>query len=241
MATTITWLGHSNFLIEAPGINIYIDPYFGPEADKRPWRDLPRADLVLVTHDHHDHVGSAVDICLESGAKLGCIVDAVENIVKGALAPEQILNNIGFNLGGGIVYKGAKTVMIPAFHSSRSASPVGYIITLPDGITVYHSGDTCIFGDMALWGELHPLDVALLPIGGVFTMDPEQAALACKLLGAAHVIPMHWGTFSVLEQNTNSFAAALAKTAPACAPLLLSPGESCRFAGAKQPARPGRA
>ncbi len=241
MATTVTWLGHSNFLIEAPGINIYIDPYFGPEAANRPWLTLPRADLVLVTHDHHDHVGSAVDICLESGAKLGCIVDAVDSIVKGKLAPEQVLNNIGFNLGGGIIYKGAEAVMIPAFHSSASGTPAGYIITLPDGVTIYHSGDTCIFGDMTLWGELYPLDVALLPIGGAFTMDPNQAALACKLLGAAHVIPMHWGTFSALEQNTDRFTAALSKFAPSCKPLSLLPGESCHFAGAGQPARPGRA
>ena len=241
MATTITWLGHSNFFIEAPGLNIYIDPFFGAGAAQKPWRDLPRADLVLVTHDHDDHVGSAVDICLEDGARLGGIVGSVEPIAAGKLAPEHILNGIGFNMGGTVQYKDAEIVMVPAFHSSNSGTPAGYIVTLADGLTIYHAGDTCVFGDMALWGEMYPLDLALLPMGGVFTMGPAQAAMACKLLGARHVIPMHWGTFPVLEQNTSRFSTALPQLAPFCKPLLLSPGQSCHFDGPDQPAKPGRA
>lgn len=240
MGSTITWLGHSNFFIEAPGVNIYIDPFFGAKADERPWRELPPADIVLVTHDHGDHAGSALDICLEQGAMLGCIVEAVKSITQGKLPPELILNGVGFNMGGAVSHKDAKALMIPAFHSGGNAPAAGYIITLPDGATIYHAGDTCLFGDMALWGELYPLDIALLPIGGVFTMDPTQAARACKLLGAAQVIPMHWGSFPVLEQNTAKFTAALADLDPACKPLLLSPGEVCYLPGAKQPARPGR-
>ena len=241
MATNITWLGHSNFFIETPGVNIYIDPFFATDADKHPWRDLPKADLVLVTHDHDDHVGSAVDICLEDGALLGGIVGSLEAMAKGRLAPEHMLNGIGFNVGGTVLYKGAEIVMVPAFHSSNSGMPVGYIITLPDGLTIYHAGDTCVFGDMALWGEMYPLDVALLPMGGVFTMGPAQAAMACKLLNARHVIPMHWGTFAVLEQNTARFCTALPQLAPACKPLLLAPGESCHFPGPDEAARQGRA
>ncbi len=241
MATTITWLGHSNFFIEAPGINIYIDPFFAADAEQKPWRDLPKADLVLVTHDHDDHVGSAVDICLEDGALLGGIVGSVGPIARNKLAPEHILNGIGFNMGGTITHKETEIVMIPAFHSSNSGTPAGYIITLPDGLTVYHAGDTCVFGDMALWGEMYPLDVALLPMGGIFTMGPAQAAMACKLLHARHVIPMHWGTFPVLEQNTARFTTALPQLAPFCKPLLLSPGESCRFPGPDEPAHLGRA
>ena len=238
MSTTITWLGHSNFFIEAPGVNIYIDPFFGANAEAKPWRALPPADIVLVTHDHGDHVGSALDICLEHKAKLGCIVDAVAAITQKRLPPELILNGIGFNLGGSVAHKGAEALMIPAFHSGQSAPAVGYIITLPDGTTIYHAGDTCLFGDMALWGELCPLDLALLPIGGVFTMGPAQAAMACKILGATQVIPMHWGTFPVLAQNTAEFTAALSQLAPACKPLLLSPGESYQLPEAKRDAYP---
>jgi L-ascorbate metabolism protein UlaG (beta-lactamase superfamily) len=241
MATTITWLGHSNFFIEAPGINIYIDPFFNDNASARPWRELPKADLVLITHDHDDHVGSAVDICLEDGAFLGGIVGSMEPIAKGRLAPEHILNGNGFNMGGTITYKDAEIVMTPALHSSDSGSPVGYIITLPDGLTIYHAGDTCVFGDMALWGEMYPLDVAMLPIGGIFTMGPAQAAMACKLLNASHVIPMHWGTFPVLEQNTARFATALSRLAPACKPLFLNPNGACYFPGPDEAARLGRA
>ena len=94
---------------------------------------------------------------------------------------------------------------------------------------------------MALWGEMYPLDVALLPIGGVFTMGPAQAAMACKLLNARHVIPMHWGTFPVLEQNTARFTTALAQLAPFCKPLLLAPGEACHFSGPDTAARLGKA
>ena len=229
MATTITWLGHSNFLIQAPDITIYIDPFFGAQASDKPWRNLPKADLVLVTHDHDDHTGSALDICLEQGAFLGGIVGSMEPIAAGKLPSEQILNGIGFNMGGTVEFKGAEIVMIPAFHSSKTGVPAGYIITLPDGFTVYHSGDTCVFGDMALWGEMYPIDVALLPIGGVFTMGPAQAAMACKLLDVPTVIPMHWGTFPVLEQNTQRFTRALPRLAPMCKALVLKPGESRTF------------
>ena len=229
MATTITWLGHSNFLIQAPDITIYIDPFFAGQAADKPWQKLPKADLVLVTHDHDDHTGNALDICFEQGAVLGGIVGSAEPIAAGQLPPEQILNGIGFNMGGTVEFKGAEIVMVPAFHSSKTGTPAGYIITLPDGFTIYHSGDTCVFGDMALWGDMYPLDVALLPIGGVFTMGPAQAAMACKLLNAPNVIPMHWGTFPVLEQNTQRFTRALPQLAPMCKALLLKPGESRSF------------
>ena len=111
--------------------------------------------------------------------------------------------------------------MIPA--------PAGYIIQMPDGLTVYHAGDTCIFSGMALWGKLFRIDVALLPIGGFYTMDFRQAVMACGLLKCSHVIPMHFGTFPVLEKDSSRFAAELKKEMPGCTLLPLEPGKSVTF------------
>ena len=102
-------------------------------------------------------------------------------------------------------------------------------IRTPDGKHIYHAGDTCIFAGMELWGRLYPIDVALLPMGGVFTMDARQAALACKLLGCKQVIPMHWGTFPVLAQDTEAFKAELARVAPGCTCIDLLPGQSVQI------------
>ena len=236
----IRWLGHSAFKISCNGAHVVIDPFLAPQLGFTV-ADVGHADLVLVTHDHGDHVGDAVSLCRRTGAQLGAIVGTAGRLAEEGVPTEHILNGIGFNMGGTVPYKGAEIVMVPAFHSSNSGTPAGYIITLPDGLSIYHAGDTCVFGDMALWGEMYPLDLALLPMGGVFTMGPAQAAMACKLLGARHVIPMHWGTFPVLEQNTARFSTALPQLAPFCKPLLLSPGQSCHFDGPDQPAKPGRA
>ena len=134
------------------------------------------------------------------------------------------------NFPGTVEHAGFAVTMTPAFHSSESGCPAGYIIRTPDGLTVYHAGDTCLFSGMALWGQLYPLDVALLPIGGVFTMDAPQAALACTLLGCKSVIPMHWGTFPVLAQSTEAFKQELALRAPDCRCIDLAPGKSISFA-----------
>ena len=119
--------------------------------------------------------------------------------------------------------------MTQAYHSSDSGSPAGYIVRMPDGLTVYHAGDTCIFSGMELWGQLYDIDVALLPVGGVFTMDARQAALACKLLGCKAAIPMHWGTFPVLAQNAACFKVELERMKLACRCMEMAPGETVSF------------
>ena len=106
---------------------------------------------------------------------------------------------------------------------------VGYIVRMPSGFTFYHAGDTCVFGDMAIWGELYPLDLALLPVGSFFTMDARQAALACKLLKPKALLPLHWGTFPLLASNTDELKTALAKQAPHCRLVDLSPGDAAPF------------
>ncbi|WP_417292002.1 metal-dependent hydrolase [Desulfovibrio porci] len=224
----ITWYGHSAFKISAPQAHVLIDPFFTP-ASGVTVESLGPVDMLLVTHDHGDHVGEAVNVCRKTGAMLGAIVGTAGKLAEDGVPEAQILNGIGFNMGGTMEHKGIKATMTQAFHSSDSGAPAGYIIEMPDGLVVYHAGDTCIFSGMELWGQLYHIDVALLPIGGVFTMDARQAALACKLLGCKSVIPMHWGTFPVLAQSAEYFQEQVAKLCPDCDCIAIRPGQSLSF------------
>ncbi len=224
--TKITWLGHSAFLLEEDNIRIVIDPFLdGCPTASTASADLPPIDMVLVTHDHADHVGQAVEICQKHKAMLGAVVETACRLTDAGVPAEQVLNGIGFNFGGTVVHKGAFVTMIPAHHTSGTGAPAGFIIKMPSGKTIYHAGDTGLFGDMEMWARLYPMDVALLPIGGVFTMDARQAAHACTLLHVDKVIPMHYGTFPALDANTASFEKALSRHAPNCKCLALNPGQ----------------
>ncbi|MDL2267791.1 metal-dependent hydrolase [Desulfovibrio sp. OttesenSCG-928-G15] len=227
MTNTLTWHGHSNFAIHSANGTIFIDPFFthNPKADVS-WEAAAKPDIVLVTHLHGDHEGDAVAICKATGAKLGAIVGAAEVLQQKGVPAEQILNGIGFNIGGTISEKGLSITMTQAFHTSEAGAPAGFIITLEDGFTIYHAGDTGIFSSMALWGELYSIDLALLPIGGVFTMDARQGAMAARLLGAKAVVPMHWGTFPVLAKNTDEFERELAIQAKTCRFIGMAPGQT---------------
>ena len=224
----ITWFGHSAFKISTPDARVIIDPFFAPSAGVTA-EDAGDVDIVLVTHDHGDHVGDAVSLCQRTGAHLGAIVGTAAKLGEAGVPAGQIINGIGFNMGGTVSCKGVDITMTQAYHSSDSSSPAGYIVRMPDGLTVYHAGDTCVFSGMELWGQLYDIDVALLPVGGVFTMDARQAALACKLLGCKAVVPMHWGTFPVLAQNAASFKAELERMKLASHCVDMAPGESVSF------------
>jgi len=225
MGTSITWHGHSNIHIACEGASLIIDPFFeGNPRCSSDWRQLQKLDAVLLTHDHQDHAGQAVEICLATGAMLCCMVGTAQTLPEAGLPQNQIANGIGFNIGGTVNIKNMAITMTQAVHSSESASPAGFIVRMPNGFTFYHSGDTGIFASMALLGELYPLDLAMLPIGGVFTMDARQAATACKLLNAPAVLPIHWGTFPMLAQSTDEFGRELAQRAPTCRLIPLNPG-----------------
>jgi L-ascorbate metabolism protein UlaG (beta-lactamase superfamily) len=109
-------------------------------------------------------------------------------------------------------------------------TPVGFIIRLENGFTLYHAGDTGIFGDMKIWGELYPMDLALLPTGDVFTMDARQAAMACSLLTCRQAIPMHWGTFPALAADPEDFTRQVRRFAPSTKPIIMRPGEKIELA-----------
>ena len=227
MSNQLIWHGHANFEIVTPNLNILIDPWFEGNPSAETGSDsISKADLVLVTHDHADHLGQAVEICKNTGASLGAIVEVAAKCRSMGVDQEKILNGIGFNIGGTIEFKGVKITMTQADHSSDQGSCVGFIITLEDETCLYHAGDTGIFSTMKLWGELYKIDLAILPIGGVFTMDPRQAALACRLLKCKKVVPMHWGSFPVLEQNTDKFRKELTSTTPEIELISMRPGDT---------------
>lgn len=209
---TLTWHGHSAFAItSASSRTILIDPWFDGNPTAQAAAASQKADLVLVTHDHGDHAGQALEICQRTGATLGAIVELAAVFKAQGLPDSQILNGIGFNIGGTVEFQGISVTMTQAFHSCAAGAPVGFIIRLEDGYTIYHAGDTSVFSSMAMWGKLYTIDLALLPIGGVFTMDGAQAALAAMMLRCRKVVPMHWGTFPALAQHVDGFREELKK------------------------------
>ncbi len=223
MAYTLTWFGHSNFRLETGTTRIFFDPFFaGNPSAPVTFEQAGRPDLVLVTHDHADHVGQTLEICRTTGATAVGVFDTVNGLVARGLPEAQAM---GMNLGGTVTLAGIRIKMVQAVHSSASGAPAGYILTFPDGFCLYNAGDTALFSSMELFGRFHEIHLALLPIGGHFTMDAESAAYACRLLRARQVVPMHWGTFPVLAQGTDPFSRALEEHSPDTALILLPPGK----------------
>ncbi|MDI9440869.1 MAG: metal-dependent hydrolase [Firmicutes bacterium] len=231
MSNQVRWLGHAAFEItSAQGKRILIDPWItGNPLCPVKVEELAGPDLVLITHDHHDHYGSDLPRLLGGGK--GILVGQPEVMAKAkqdGVEKEQIITGgSGMNIGGTVEIDGIKVTMTQAVHSSQEAgSPCGFIVTLEDGTVIYHAGDTGIFSSMELFGRLYEIDVALLPIGSVFVMDPEQAALALKLLQPKIAVPMHFLTFPALEQSADNFIAAANRWAPGVRVEVLQPGES---------------
>ncbi|MBW2147590.1 MAG: metal-dependent hydrolase [Deltaproteobacteria bacterium] len=231
--TIIQWLGHSFFRITSPGGRvILIDPWAeGNPSAAVGVEEIDRADLVLVTHDHFDHLGQAADLIKKTGALAVANVETAQRMQNElGVDPEKVIfGGFGMNIGGSADVNGITVTMTQAFHSSASGAPAGYIIKMEDGTTMYHAGDTGIFSTMSVLGDLYPIDVAMLPIGSVFTMDPVQAACALTLLRPKNVIPMHFGTFPILEQNADTFRSEAARRAPDTKIVELKPGEKAEF------------
>lgn len=233
MSNQIRWLGHAAFeIISKKGSKILIDPWLsGNPAGNFPVKDFLAPDLILVTHDHHDHYGADIPTLLkDSNGILVGQPEVVAGAQKEGVAAKNIVNGgSGMNIGGTVKINGIAITMTQAVHSSQKGSPCGFIITLEDGQVVYHAGDTGIFASMELFGRLYDIDIALLPIGSVFTMDPQQAALALDLLKPRMAIPMHFKTFPLLEQSADAFIAQGKKWAPQVEIKALHAGESINF------------
>ncbi len=236
---TITSWGQSAFKLESGGKTVLIDPWI-TENPLCPVEvaDITKADVILLTHDHFDHVGTVGDpstghaadtiaIAKQTGAIVVAVYDTAFRLLADKLPPENILNGgFGRLIGGAIEINGISIVMTPAVHSSDSGVSAGYIIKFPGGTNIYHAGDTAIFGDMRLYGKLYPIDIALLPIGGSFMMDAFQAVESLKMLNPRKVIPMHYGTFPMLAPNADEFVARVKRSALDVDVIVLDPGES---------------
>ena len=219
-----TWLGHAAFRIEIANKIVLVDPFLnGNPASVVKASEITRADIVYVTHDHGDHLGDAFDICKRTNATFVAAVELAEYARQNG-----VQDVVGLNIGGGFTVKGVKLTVVQALHTASRATPTGVIIE-GEGKTIYHAGDTGLFGDMGLFRELYGLDLALIPIGGYYTMGAKEAAIAVKLLRPKAVIPMHYGTFPVLAKSADEFVKFVKEKTPNVKVLVLKPGETCQF------------
>ncbi len=196
---TLKWLGHAAWMVTFSKTKVLIDPFLSgnPKAAMKE-SDVKEADYIMVTHNHMDHLGDAFAISKRTGAK---IVGMFELAGMGEEQGVPEGNFIGMNKGNMTKFGDVSMGLTQAVHSGNECG----VLVSGDGKTIYHAGDTALFGDMKLIGELYHPDVALLPIGGFFTMSPKEAAMAAKFVGATYTIPMHFGTFPPIEQDPENF------------------------------------
>jgi len=230
---TFTYLGHATVRCDLPGGEVLlIDPWVQgnpacPEAHKR----FDRLDAMLITHAHFDHMGDAIELAKQHKPKI--VVANFE--ICTWLGSKGVENCSAMNLGGCQDVLGLHVVMVRADHSCGisdgdqilyGGSAAGFVVKLPGGYTFYHAGDTALFSDMQLFSEMYRPELAFLPIGDLFTMDPAQAARACRYLGVRRVIPIHWGTFPALTGTPQKLVKALGDQGVNCEVIALKPGES---------------
>src|SRR5437899_11641820 len=229
METQLTWYGQSAFKIATPGGKVlFVDPWLTNPLFEKCAEEidaLKRVDLILVTHGHSDHVGDAVEIGKKTRAKLVATFDLSAAIVTALGYPSELADvETTGHMGGTLTLLGGDIAVtfVPAWHGSGVSKeetapavyarpPAGLVIAIRGGPTIYHTGDTDLFSDMALVSRFHRIDVMLVCIGDHFTMGPLRAAEAVKLVHPREVIPMHYGTFPVLTGTPEAFERALKK------------------------------
>jgi len=210
--TRVIWLGHATVLVELPsGVNLLIDPFIEHNPKYPKGYTLPgKIDYVLLTHGHFDHIADAVPVAQKYGATVLAMVE-----LAGYMASKGVASTIGFNLGGTVQLPGVAVTMVEAKHSSSIEEEgtaiylgvaAGLVLTIEDGPVLYHAGDTSVFRDMELIRDLYAPELAMLPIGGHYTMGPKEAALAVRYLQPQAVLPVHWGTFPALTGTPQELA-----------------------------------
>jgi len=227
--TRITWLGHSTVLIQTPaGANILIDPFIEHNPSYPKDFELPSSlHYILLTHGHGDHISDAVPLAKKHGSTVVAIYELANYI-----AGKGVEKTMGMNLGGSVEIEDVTATMVDARHSSSAQDEqgvhyvgvaAGFVLTIRNGPVLYHAGDTTPFRDMKLIREFYKPSVAMLPIGGFYTMGPKEAAVAVRFVAPQVVLPLHWGTFPALT-GTPAQLAALVE--PDVKVLSLKPGEA---------------
>jgi L-ascorbate metabolism protein UlaG (beta-lactamase superfamily) len=227
---SITWLGHAAFVITTPGgKRIVTDPWLeGNPMCPPAWRRIDKADVILLSHVHSVHSGVVFATARATGAPVVAVFELALWLRRKGLQ-----NVIDMGIGGTVSVAGLDITMTSAVHTSGVVEdgttvylgqPTGFVVRLENGQKFYFAGDTALFGDMRLIGEIHSPDIAFLPIGDHYTMGPEDAARACRFLGVRQVVPMHYGTFPVLTGTADQLE-RLVKPAGIDV-LVLKPGET---------------
>jgi len=230
-ALSIAWFGHATFLLTTPGgKRIVFDPWLtgNPKAPSNV--KIDKADVICVTHGHSDHTTDVVPIARATGAPVVAVFE-LANYFQG----KGLKDVVGMGIGGTVDVKGLKISMVSAVHTSSIeedgkvlyvGTATGFVVRLEDGRSLYFAGDTALFGDMRLIREQHAPEIAFLPIGGHYTMDPAGAAKAAEMLGVRQVVPMHYGTFPALSGSPEELKKLV--EARGVDVLVLKPGETAQ-------------
>ena len=226
----ITWYGHATFVITTPGgKKIVTDPWLeGNPMCPPDMKRITEADVILLSHGHSDHTGDIVAVSRATGAPIVAVYELALWLERKGLS-----NVTGMGIGGTVSIAGLRISMVPAVHTSSVVEndvtvylgqAAGFVVRMENDQAFYFAGDTALFGDMRLIAELHKPDIAFLPIGDHFTMDPDAAALAARMTGARQIVPMHFGTFPVLTGRPDRLKKLL--DAHGVDVLELKPGET---------------
>ena len=220
----IRFLGHATFELSNDGVTVLIDPFLTGNPTAAVSADALSPDAIVITHGHGDHVGDAASIAVRTGAQVVAITE-----LAGELSGDGLENVHNPNLGGTVAFDWGSVKLVPAWHTSTTPkgtynTPAGLLINFQDTI-VYHLGDTCVFSDLQLVGKRAPIDIALMCIGGHYTMDRFDAVQAARLVGAAQIIPCHYDTFPPIETDAQAFKADV-QAAGVGEVVVLAPGEA---------------
>ncbi len=224
MSTRIRFLGHAALALETAGYNILIDPFFTGNPKAAISADQAKADFILISHGHGDHVGDSIAIAQRTGATIICNYE-----ISVWLEQQGVKKTHGQQHGGGFNHPFGRVKLTLAFHGSalpdgsNGGNPCGFLIYLKDGKKIYHAADTGLFGDMRLIGE-EGIDLAILPIGDNYTMGPDDSIRALKMIEPKKVIPIHYDTFPVIAQDVSAWAARVQAETKA-EPIVLAPGQ----------------